>query len=157
MRPEEEAKLMAMTRSSSEEEVKRMVEDPAYARKVQAELKEIEAEIESLDEEEQQYGDHGSSDACSGAGDEQDDARQLRDRESHRGGQNEAPGHAEVRDRLPCARKVQELGHGGEQEDGGKGNAQGDEYRVHGAEAVSGNARSTSDESYLPGEPRRQA
>lgn len=44
-----------MTRNSSEEEVKHMIEDPEYARKVEAELKELEAEIESLDEEEQRY------------------------------------------------------------------------------------------------------
>jgi hypothetical protein len=54
MTPEQEAKLMARP-GNSEEEVKRMVEDPEYARKVEAELKELEAEIESLDEEEQQY------------------------------------------------------------------------------------------------------
>lgn len=53
MTPEQEAKLMAM--QSSSEELKRMVEDPEYARKVQAELKELEAEIESLDEEEERY------------------------------------------------------------------------------------------------------
>src|SRR5690242_1343109 len=54
MEPEQEAKFMA-TPTSSEEEVKRMIEDPEYARKVQAELEELEAEIESLDEEEERY------------------------------------------------------------------------------------------------------
>lgn len=44
-----------MAMQSSSEELKRMVEDPEYARKVQAELKELEAEIESLDEEEERY------------------------------------------------------------------------------------------------------
>ena len=40
---------------NSEEEVKRMVEDPEYARQVEAELEELEASLESLDEEEQGY------------------------------------------------------------------------------------------------------
>ena len=53
MNNEHEAKLMAMR--SSAEEVKRMVKDPAYARKVEAELEELEANLESLDKEEQQY------------------------------------------------------------------------------------------------------
>jgi hypothetical protein len=53
MNDEQEAKIMAMR--SSSEEVKHMVEDPAYARKVEAELKEMENRLESLDKEEQQY------------------------------------------------------------------------------------------------------
>src|SRR5690242_1069018 len=53
MTPEQEAKFMATP--TSEEEVKRMIEDPEYVRKVEAELEELEAEIESLDEEEERY------------------------------------------------------------------------------------------------------
>jgi len=53
MTNEQEANIMAM--QSSSEEVKRMVEDPAYARKVVAELKEMEDRLESFGEEEQQY------------------------------------------------------------------------------------------------------
>ncbi|HKR85883.1 MAG TPA: hypothetical protein VJS37_17120 [Terriglobales bacterium] len=50
---EEQAKP-AKTQSSLEE-VKRMVDDPAYARKVEAELEELEARIESAEEEEDRY------------------------------------------------------------------------------------------------------
>jgi hypothetical protein len=50
---EKEAKWMRV--SNSEEEVRRMVEDPAYARQVEAELKELEAELESLGDEEETY------------------------------------------------------------------------------------------------------
>lgn len=50
---EKEAKLLNV--SSSSEQVKRMVQDPAYARQVEAELKELEAELESLGDEEETY------------------------------------------------------------------------------------------------------
>ena len=53
MDSEKEAKIMRM--GSSAEEVRRMVEDPAYARQVEAELKELEAELESLGDEEETY------------------------------------------------------------------------------------------------------
>ena len=53
MDSEKEAKIMKM--GSSAEEVRRMVEDPAYARQVEAELEELEAELESLGHEEETY------------------------------------------------------------------------------------------------------
>jgi len=53
MDSEKEAKWMRV--SNSEEEVRRMLEDPAYARQVEAELEELEAELEALGEEEETY------------------------------------------------------------------------------------------------------
>jgi len=50
---EREEKILKM--GTSAEEVRRMVEDPAYARQVEADVKEIEAELESLDHEEETY------------------------------------------------------------------------------------------------------